>query len=511
LVLERSVGMPPGEEYILEMREISKEFIGVRALDRVNFNLRGGEVHALVGENGAGKSTLIKILMGTYAPTEGKIIYRSKEIDVKSPLHAKKLGFGAVYQDVNLAQHLSVAENFFLGELPVTRFGTVDYRRAWDETRKSLESIDVHIDPKQRMRDLSVAQQEMVIIGKMLRQRANIIVFDEPTALLTNDETRELFKIIELLKSQNVGVIYISHRLDEIFKICDRATVLKDGRCVGTEYVRDLTEDKLISMMVSREVEDIYKIKRGTPGDVVLEVEGLTRGGAFGDVSFSVRRGEVFGMFGLIGSGRTEIVRSLFGADRYDSGTVKINGRPVLMKTPVRAIGRGVALLPENRKEQGLCLKMTVSDNINMAATSEISVAGIMNHSRAKTVAEKFVGMLNIKTPSIRQRCANLSGGNQQKVVISKWLARECDIFILDEPTVGVDVGARAEIYHIFERLLGEGKAIIVISSYLPEVMGLADSILVMHEGRQMGIIERKRFDEERILGMASGIMEAER
>jgi len=492
----------------LEMRNITKVFAEVRALDKVNFDLRRGEVHALVGENGAGKSTLIKILMGAYTPTDGKIIYNGREIEVKSPLHAKQFGFGAVYQDINLAQHLSIAENFFMGELPTTRFKMVDYKKAWSETTKSLDSIELRVDPRQRIKDLSVAQQEMVAIGKMLHLKSNIIVFDEPTALLTNEETEELFKIINILKRQNVGIIYISHRLDEIFRVCDRATVLKDGKYVGTERVSDLTEDKLITMMVSREVEDLYKIKRGVRGDILLEVEGLTRRGVFEDINFSVMRGQVFGMFGLVGSGRTEIARSLFGADRFDSGIVKINGRTVTIRKPSQGIDTGIALLPENRKEQGLCLKMTVSDNINMVATSEVSRAGVMNRSKARVIAERFIDMLNIKTPSIKQICGNLSGGNQQKVVISKWLAKECDIFILDEPTVGVDVGARAEIYRIFESLLNQNKAIIVISSYLPEVMGLADRILVMHEGRQMGIIEREQFDEERILSMASGITE---
>ena len=498
----------PESQNILEMRGISKIFTGVLALDKVDFDLRRGEVHALVGENGAGKSTLIKILMGTYAPTEGKIIYGGREIEVKSPIHAKQFGFGAVYQDINLAQHLSIAENFFMGELPTTRFKTVDYKKAWAETRKSLDSIELRVDPRQKIRDLSVAQQEMVVIGKMLHQKSNIIVFDEPTALLTNDETEELFKIINILKRQNVSIIYISHRLDEIFRICDRATVLKDGKYVGTESVSDLTEDKLITMMVAREVEDLYKIKRGVHGDTLLDVEGLTRKGVFENINFSVSRGQVFGMFGLIGSGRTEIVRSIFGADHFDSGVVKVKGRLIHIRKPSQGIGTGIALLPENRKEQGLCLKMAVSDNINMVATSEVSRAGVMNHRKARTVAEKFVETLNIKTPSIKQICGNLSGGNQQKVVISKWLAKECDIFILDEPTVGVDVGARSEIYRIFEGLLSQDKAIIVISSYLPEVMGLADKILVMHEGRQMGIIDREQFDEERILSMASGITE---
>jgi ribose transport system ATP-binding protein len=426
-------------------------------------------------------------------------------------MHAKKIGFAAVYQDINLAQHLSVAENFFLGELPTTGYGIVDYKRAWLETKESLDSIELRVDPKERIRDLSVAQQEMVAIGKTLHGKAKVIVFDEPTALLTNDETKELFKIIEMLKSKGVGIIYISHRLDEIFAICDRATVLKDGRRVGSADVKKLTEEKLISMMVSREVGNIYEIKRGKPGETMIEVEGFRRSGVFENINFSVSRGQTLGMFGLVGSGRTEIVRSLFGADSYDSGSVKVNGKPVHIRKPREGIGNGMAFLPEDRKEQGLCLKMSVSDNINMASTEKVSKAGILNHRKAREIAAKFVKALNIKTPSVRQICGNLSGGNQQKVVVSKWLAKECDIFILDEPTVGVDVGTKVEIYRILEQLLEQNKAIIVISSYLPEVMGLSDNILVMYEGSQMGIVERERFDEELILSMASGISEVKR
>ncbi len=498
--------MPVQYENVVEMKNISKEFPGVKALSNVDLDIRKGEVHALVGENGAGKSTMIKILMGVYTKTSGEIFVEGKSVEFKTPSQAQKHGLGAVYQDVNLAQHLSVAENFFMGNLPKTKLGTVDYKTMYDETKEVLDSIEVYVNPKALIKNLSIAQQEMVSIGKTFHQKARMVIFDEPTALLTNDETIELFKIIDLLKKKNVGILYISHRMEEIFEISDRVTVFKDGTKVGTVETSSTDEDQLINMMVGRNVEDMYEIDKITPGDIVLEVENLGRNEVFSNINFDTRKGEIFGMYGLVGSGRTEIVRSIFGADIKDSGTVKINGKEVHFKSPSDGINAGIALLPENRKDEGLALALSVATNTNMVAIDKISSNGIINNKKGDKIAEEYVKALSTKTPSIHQRVKNLSGGNQQKVVISKWLAEGSDIFIFDEPTVGVDVGAKREIYKIFENLLKEGKSIIVISSYLPEVMGLSDRMLVMHEGKQMAILDKSEFSEEYILKMASGI-----
>jgi ribose transport system ATP-binding protein len=497
--------MPLKYENIVEMKNITKEFPGVKALTDVDLDVRKGEVHALVGENGAGKSTIIKILMGVYTKTSGQIFIEGEKVDFKSPLQAQRYGLGAVYQDVNLAQHLSVAENFFMGKLPKTKLGFVDYKYMCDETKKVLDSIEVYVNPKSIIKTLSVAQQEMVSIGKILHQKSKIVIFDEPTALLTNDETEQLFRIIKLLKEKDVGILYISHRLEEIFQVCDRVTVLKDGFKVDTLDVNDTNEDDLINMMVGRSVENMYEIERIVPGDIVLGVKNLSSGKTFQDINFNVKKGEIFGMYGLVGSGRTEIVRSIFGADSKESGTITVKGQEVDFKSPKDAINAGIALLPENRKDEGLALILSVSTNINMASIENISSKGIIDNKKGYKVAGDFIDILKTRTPSIHQRVQNLSGGNQQKVVISKWLAKGSDIFIFDEPTVGVDVGAKREIYKIFEELIKQEKAIIVISSYLPEVMGLTDRMLIMHEGKQMAILDKSEFSEEYILKLASG------
>lgn len=496
-------------EPLVRMTQISKAFPSVQALDKVNFDVLPGEVHALVGENGAGKSTLIKILMGVYTKDAGEIEIKGQKTNIKSPLHAQGLGLGAVYQDVNLAPHLSVAENFFMGNLLTNKFGLVDHSRMIKETAKVLESIEVDVDPRRIVNTLSVAEQEMVCIGKIMHQNADIVVFDEPTALLTNEETEQLFKIIDKLKKEEKAVIYISHRLEEIFRISDRVTVFKDGQHVDTVPTELTNEDDVISKMVGRDVSDMYNIEEHHGEEVVLRVKDLTREGSYKNINFEVKRGEIFGMFGLVGSGRTEIVRSIFGLEKPENGSVEFMNEIVNFKSPRQAINHGIALIPENRREQGLAMKLDLIDNTNMVAVDKISTAGVINTNKAKKVANDYIDIMNTKASSAKQVVKFLSGGNQQKVVISKWLAQDSDLFIFDEPTVGVDVGSKVEIYKIFEELLKEGKTLILISSYLPEVMGLSDRLLVMHEGKQMGIIDRDQFDEERILRLASGLNES--
>ncbi len=493
-------------EKIIEVKNLSKEFPGVRALDNVSFDVKKGEVLALVGENGAGKSTIIKILMGVHIRTSGEIFIEGKAVDFKSPLQAERHGLGAVYQDINLAKDLTIAENFYMGQLPKTKLGLVDYKTMYSETKKVLESINVHVNPKSIISELSVAQQEMVAIGKILHLKAKLVIFDEPTALLTNEEIEQLFKIILMLKKRNVGIVYITHRMDEIFKISDRVTVMKDGTIVKTVNTIETNENQLITMMVGRNTDSMYEIQQAKQGEAVLRVENLSRGKSFQNVNFEIKRGEIFGMFGLVGSGRTEIVRCIFGADKKDTGTIFVNGKESDISSPQAAIAKGMALIPENRKEEGLALDLSVATNTNMVSINKVSRFGIIDSRKSDDQAEKLVERLRTKTPSIHQMVMNLSGGNQQKVVISKWLAHESDIFIFDEPTVGIDVGAKHEIYKIFEQLLQQGKSILLISSYLPEVMGLSNRILVMYEGKQMGILEKSEFNDEKILKLASGI-----
>lgn len=494
---------------IIRMENISKTFPGVKALQNVNFSVNAGEVHALVGENGAGKSTLIKVLMGAHTPDSGSEIYiEGKKTQIRNPIHARELGLGAVYQDITLVKHLSVGENFFIGNLP-KKAGVVDWVTVYRKADEYCKKIDLDINPRLLVKNLTVGQQEMITIAKVVQGKAKVIVFDEPTALLANEETEELFNLIRKLRDSGVGIIYISHRMEEIFELCDRVTVLKDGQFVTCMPVKDTDPDQLITHMVGRSMHDMYSIQRSEKGKTVLKVDGLSCKGRFEDVSFELKKGEILGFFGLIGSGRTEVMECIYGAHKYDSGSMELNGKAFKPKSPEWAIRRGMGLLPENRKTHGLAMQLAVMANVNLAAYDKISKGGVINLTKERRVAEKFVADLSIKTPSIRQKVKNLSGGNQQKVVISRWLNRESKVLIFDEPTVGVDVGAKGEIYKILEKLTHQGNSIIIVSSYLPEVMGLADRIIVMREGKQMGIIDRSDFDDELLLRYATALQKS--
>lgn len=493
------------------MEGISKEFPGVKALQDVSFGVKAGEVHALVGENGAGKSTLIKVLMGVYEPTLGKIYINGNEVNYKTPAEALACGLGAVYQDITLANHLTVGENFFLGHLP-KKGGCVDWGRIYQTSQITLDDLRIDIDSREAVRNLTIGQQEMVSIAKIVYQKANVLVFDEPTALLTNEEVEILFNLINELRGRGYGIIYISHRMEEIFRMSDRVTVLKNGQYIDTLNVEDTNENELVKLMVGHSVEDMYGISHGNLGEVALCVENLN-GKGFHDISFNVHKGEIFGMFGLIGAGRTEVCRAMFGADQYDSGKVYINGKSVHNRRPIEGIKNSMAFLTEDRKKEGLCLGLSVEQNINLASYPMISRKGFIKLKTEGKRAVKYVDELRIKTPSRFQLCKNLSGGNQQKVVIGKWMCCNSEIFIFDEPTVGVDVGAKVEIYRLIEELIAKGKAVILISSYLPEVMGLSDRLLIMSEGRCTGIVDKVDFyhengklREDMALSMASGI-----
>jgi ribose transport system ATP-binding protein len=462
---------------ILEATGISKGFPGVQALSNVDFTVRGGEVHALVGHN---------------------------------PIDARALGLQAVYQDVVVAPELSVGENFFTGRLPVTKLGLVNWKEVNSESEKILHRLDIRVDPRTAITDLSPSEQTMVTIAKIVGEEARFVIFDEPTARLTNEETKKLFELITRLKNDGLGIIYISHRMEEIFGICDTVTVLRDGQKVGTHAVADVDEDKLISMMVGRDLEEMYSLQHSNPGEVVLEVQNLTNEPHFRQISFSLRRGEVLGLFGLVGSGRTDLLRTIFGADRSTSGTVLVRGQPVTVRGPYQAMSHGIGLVPEERKLQGLAMPLSVSTNINIASYGDISVLGVINARDEASRSHRMVQSMNIRTPGLGQVISNLSGGNQQKVVIAKWLCQDTDILLLDEPTTGVDVGAKVEIYRLIESLIQRDKAVIVCSSYLPEVIGLADRILVMAEGELAGEVARQDADEELLLRMASKVAMAQ-
>lgn len=490
----------------LELKGISKQFPGVKALDDVDLAIYPGEVHGLVGENGAGKSTMIKIIMGVYKEDAGSISLMGEKITVSNVIEASKLGLAAVYQDLTLASDLSIGENFFLGQYPRKKNGLIDWNYVYAKTEETLKALNVDVNPRLRITSLSPAMQEMVAIAKTVHKKAKLIIFDEPTALLSNEEVVILFDIINKLKAEGISIIYISHRLEEIFTICDTVSVLKDGKHVKTMPVSETDQDELISLMVGRSLNDMYRIDHQKSGDELLRVENLSRENIIKDISFSVKAGEIFGLFGLVGSGRTEMVRAIYGADCIDGGEIFFNGDKVVIQNPAKAISLGIGLLPEDRKHQGLALSQSVNHNINLASYKAISRFSFVLGSKEKERSENSCKKLKVKTPSIHQLVNNLSGGNQQKVIIGKWLCCESKVYIFDEPTVGIDVGAKQEIYKLIEELTSQGNAVILISSYLPEVMGLSDRIGVLHEGQMNHIVSREDFSEEALLRFASGL-----
>jgi ribose transport system ATP-binding protein len=494
---------PLRPEPLLRLDGISKSFPGVQALSDVHLEVRAGEVHAVLGENGAGKSTLIKILMGAIVGDAGQIALDGAPVEIRSPLRARALGLAAVYQDVMLARQLTVGENFFMGRLP-RRAGFVNWTRVRRETDAFLRSLGIHADARARVDALPIAQQQLVAIAKVIWTGARAIVFDEPTALLTNAETDVLFGLIGRLRSEGHAIIYISHRLEEIFRICDRATVLKDGRFVRTLAVTDTNEDELVSLMVGRTLDQEFPRRRARPGETLLELRGVSAAGRLHEVSLQARAGEILGLYGLVGAGRTELMRVIFGADPFDAGEILLRGQAVRPRGPRDMIRRGVGLLTEDRKNQSLAMPLDVRTNLNLVVGR--GTRPLIDRAAEASVTQRFTRALNIRTPSPYQRVVNLSGGNQQKVVIGKWLATDPAVLLFDEPTIGVDVGARMEIYGLLHRLAEEGRAVVMVSSYLPEVIGLSDRIVVMHGGRVMGEVSGEQADEEGLLRLASGM-----
>ncbi|HHW00487.1 MAG TPA: sugar ABC transporter ATP-binding protein [Clostridiaceae bacterium] len=473
-----------GNDIILEMKNICKSFPGVVALNNVSLSIKRGEVHALCGENGAGKSTLMKILYGIYRADSGEIWINGEKRNITSPVKAQENGLSIIFQEFNLVDTLSVAENIFLGRLKTTKSGKIDWKSIEKDAAELMLHIGCDIDPKTPVGSLSVSQKQMVEIAKALSYNAEIIVMDEPSATLTDREMENLYRIIQELKEKKITIIYISHKMDEIFKITDRVTVLRDGVVICTLDTCKTCREEIVSNMVGRCLGQEYPKRENYSGEKVLEVKNINRKGVLNDVSFCLHRGEVLGIAGLVGAGRTELVRAIFGADRISSGKVFVNGKEVRIKSPIDAIRNGIALLTEDRKQQGLILNNTVKENISITNLKDIVKFGLLMNSKENNIAKEYVDRLSVKTSSINQKCINLSGGNQQKVVLAKWLYSNADILILDEPTRGIDVGAKQEIYHIINELVKMGKAVIMISSEIPEVLALSDRILVMHKGR---------------------------
>ncbi len=487
------------------MLGISKGFPGVQALDDVDLTCLPGEIHAIVGENGAGKSTLMKILAGAYGADTGSVRVDGREVRLATPHDAQDLGIGMVYQELNLVPDLSVAENIYLGRQPVHRFGIVDRGRLMEDARSLLASLSAPVDAGVLVRDLSVGQSQMVEIAKVYSQDPRILVLDEPTSALTEHETQILFGTLRGLREEGIAVIFISHRLKEVMEIADRVTVLRDGKLVGSKPIGELDPGEIVKMMVGRDVGDLFPKHKVPIGDVVMRVEGFTRTGVFEDVAFEVRSGEILGLAGLVGAGRTEIARSIFGLDPHDGGTISIDGEAVTIKSPRDAIKAKLGYVPEDRKVDGLILGLTVRNNTVLSVLSELARVGVITRRDELPTVRTMMERFDLKPPDPERVVATLSGGNQQKVVIGRWTAATPRVLFLDEPTRGVDVGAKAEIHDLMGELAAQGIAIVMISSELVEVLSASDRILVIHEGRVSAEIDRSDATEERIMLAATG------
>lgn len=490
------------EEYALQLTDVTKMYPGVLALDSISVAIKRGEVHAICGENGAGKSTMMKLISGAISPNSGTITVFGEDYERMTPALSRKLGIEVVYQEFNLVPNLPVYENIFLGMYPGGRLSP-DFKEMERRTKEIFQMLEVDIDPRTRAKDLSTAYCQLVEIAKGVSKNPKILILDEPTAALTENETQILFRLVRKLKEAGTTILYVSHRLSEIFDMADRVTIFRDGRVIETRNIEDIDRRQLIALMAGREVKDTYPQRTAAQSEVVLKVKDLC-GLGVENVNFEVHRGEIFGFAGLVGAGRTETARMIFGADGMDSGAVEFMGKPVSIRSPEQACALGIGLVPEDRKTQGVILNLSIRQNITLSILKIVSKFTVMNFKRENEILEQHKNALRIKTPSFDQLVRNLSGGNQQKVVLSKWLARECSLLIVDEPTRGIDVGAKQEIYQIMNRLASEGVAIIMISSEMPELIGMADRILVMSEGRQTGILSRDEFSQERILEMAS-------
>ncbi len=488
------------------MQQIVKTYPGVQALSGVDLTVLPGEVQALVGENGAGKSTLMKILAGAETADSGEVYINGKKAVITGPTQAMKLGISIIYQEFNLVPYMSVAENIYLGREPEAGLpGFVGFRKMHEDARRVIDALGVAIDVEKNVAQLSVAEQQMVEIAKATSRKCSIIAMDEPSATLTEHELENLFSLIRRLSAEGVSIVYISHRLEEVFEIADRVTVMRDGELVGTKDIGETDREDIIRMMVGRELGEAIPKVTAEIGDPVLTLRNVTREPVIQNVSLEVRTGEILGVAGLVGAGRTEVARVIFGADEIDSGEILLDGKPVDISSPMDAIDLGIGLVTEDRKAHGLVLGMAVRENMTLANLSELTSIGFIDRKKERDVSEKYTRDLAVKTPTIEQEVQNLSGGNQQKVVLAKWLFTDSKVLIFDEPTRGIDVGAKTEIYQLMNRLAASGAAVIMISSELPEVLGMSDRILVMHEGRVAGELTREEATQEKIMHLATG------
>jgi ribose transport system ATP-binding protein len=496
---------PETKAPVVRFRNVSKEFPGVLAVDSVDLEILPGEVHVVAGENGAGKSTLMKLLSQVERLSSGEIELSGETVEFHGPRYAQALGVAMVYQEFALASHLSIAENLFMGREP-GRFGFVNRRAESEEAKELLRRVGLDANPDQLVSTLTVAEMQRVEIAKALAIDAKVVIMDEPTATLAEKEIEDLFGVIRNLTSHGIAILYISHKLDEIFRIADRVTIMRDGKIVDTLPVSELDEDKLVHLMVGRDIANLYPKTEVEIGDVVLRAEGITRGNVLKGCSFEVRSGEILGFAGLVGAGRTELARAVFGADKPDSGKVELEGKELHIKNPRDAIDAGIGYLTEDRKREGLALELGIHKNITLANLP--TRTGFIALETEREIARRRRDQLNIRTPSIRRKVQVLSGGNQQKVVVAKWLETAAEVLFFDEPARGIDVGAKAEMFSLIEDLAKEGRAVVLISSYLPELLNMCDRILVMHEGEVAGVVPREEFSEERVMALATGIKE---
>jgi ribose transport system ATP-binding protein len=492
---------------IVELKGITKIFPGVTALDRMSLELKKGQVHGLIGENGAGKSTLIKILTGVYAPDKGEIMINGQKVSFQSPQDAKRKGISCVYQELNIVKTLSITDNLFIGNYLKKKSKFLDYKHMKQRAREVMASMGQDIDPNKLCGVLGMGQQQMVEIGKAVLNDANVIIFDEPTSSLSNREIEELFKTINLLKEKDVAILFVSHKLEEIFELCDVVTIMRDAKHISTSPVAQVTKDIMITHMVGRSLDNLYPKIEPQPTDVALRVENFSSIGDYRKISFEARRGEILGFAGLVGSGRTELFRGIFAADVKDAGHTYINGEKASIKTPKEAIRNKIAFLTEDRKMQGLVLQESIEKNLTLVNIDTLKKRLFIDKPRIRKQAQDCVDKLQIKTSSINKPAGELSGGNQQKVVIGKWINTDADIFIFDEPTRGIDVGAKIEVYNIMNELVRQNKAVIMISSELPEILGMSDKVIVMRSGRIMARIDRnsEHFTQEDIMKAAWG------
>jgi len=496
----------PANNTFLQMEGISKVFPGVQALKDVTFEVARGEIHALVGENGAGKSTLMKILTGALDRDEGQITLRGQSVEISTPADAQTLGISMIHQELSLIPYLTVGQNIYLGREPQARVpGFIDWPALYRHAQQLLDRLNVEVDARAEVQGLSIAQQQMVEVAKALSLNADLIAMDEPTSALTRRETGVLFDVMRSLKTQGVSLIFISHRLEEVFQIADRVTVLRDGQLIGTAPIAELDGDHIVRMMVGRELGEMYPKTKVQRQEVVLEAVNLHDGRELHGVDLKLHRGEILGVAGLVGAGRTALAETLFGIRPAVAGEVRVEGRPVKLNSPGEAIRTGMGLVPEDRKLQGLFMNMAVRENIVLSAMDKVTAWGLVNFTRADRLAGEFVSKLDIRTPSLRQRVRNLSGGNQQKVIIARWLTLKPRVLILDEPTRGIDVGAKAEIHALMSQLAQEGVGVLMISSELPEVLGVSDRILVMREGCIAGEFTRDQATQDDIMRAATG------